>query len=140
MNRDELVKYLQKRPKLCVLATSTKKAKPECSVLSYAVEDDLSIILSTHKSSRKCTYIKENSQVALVFGWAFNQPNIQYEGVASIIEEGEEYKEYEKLFFSANPYARVFKKPETIFIVVKPTWIRWTNFMHIPPEIKEINL
>ena len=31
--------------KLCVLATATPQGKPECAVLAYAVNSDLSLIL-----------------------------------------------------------------------------------------------
>ncbi|CAN5183647.1 hypothetical protein BH11PAT1_BH11PAT1_3980 [soil metagenome] len=137
MNRASIVSYLQTRPRLCVLATSTSGGKPECAVLAYAVKEDLSLVLSTHKSSRKCKNIEENNQVSLVFGWAYNEINIQCDGTAQILEKGEKFLHYENFFFSVNPHAEKFKGLDTVFISVKPTWVRITDFTQTPVKIEE---
>ena len=124
--------------KLCVLATATPQGKPECAVLAYAVNSDLSLILSTHTTSRKWSNIKANKQVAITLGQSFAELYIQYEGTAELITEGEEFKHCEELFFTANPQAKQFQNSETAFIKVKPSWIKSTDFSMHPPEITEI--
>ena len=116
-----MTKDLKKPLKLCVLATATPQGKPECAVLAYAVNSDLSLILSTHTTSRKWRNIKANKQVAITLGQSFSELYIQYEGTAELITEGEEFKRCEEIFFTANPQAKQFQNSETAFIKVTST-------------------
>ncbi len=137
--KEDVLRFLkEKKPKLCVLATSSIEAKPECAVVGYAVKDDLTIIVSTHKNSRKWNNVKENNKVALCIGWSFTEPYIQCDGVANLIEEGSNYQQSEQFFFYENPDAAKFKTPDTIFIEVKPSWIRFTDFSSHPPKSEEL--
>lgn len=124
-NVNNILQYLKdKRPKLLVLATANKNGKPECAVMGYAITDVFTIILSTHKGTRKVQNISENPQVAVTIGWTFTEMNVQIEGSATIITEGGKYVETETFFFSQNPDAKTFKTPDTIFIEIKPKWIK----------------
>lgn len=129
-----------KEVKLCVLATTSKDGQPEAGVMGYAVKDDLTIVLSTKKSAKKLRNISENNNVALVFGWDFGTLNIQYEGTARVIESGDEYSKTESFFFSQNPAAAKFRSPDTIFIEIKPSWIRTTDPRNHPPTVEEKKL
>ncbi len=129
----------KKQEKFCVLATATKNGKPESAVLGYAIKDDFTILVSTHKGSRKAQNILENNQVSLVVGWSFTEANVQCDGLATIIEKGNPlYANDEEFFFSINPYAAQFKSSDTIFIEIKPTWIRFTQFSSSLPHVEEI--
>lgn len=128
---------LNKQVKLCALATATKDDQPWNAIMGYAVQEDLTIVLSTHKGSKKYNNLQQNSKVALVFGWEFSGLNVQCEGEARIIEAGEEYKKTEKFFFTQNPHAAKFKNSDTIFIKITPKWIRVTDFNTQPPSVKE---
>lgn len=137
----KVLEFLKNRPvKLCVLATSSKELQPWAAVLGYAVKDDLTIILSTHPTSRKWHNLKENNKVALVFGWEFSGLNIQCEGVAELIEQGEEYKHFDEFFFGQNPHAAKFKTPDTVFLKINLKWMRVTDFNKQPPTVKEQSL
>lgn len=137
--RKRVLNFLQsKEPKLCVLATTSTKGEPECAVMGYAVLDDLSIVLCTDKSSRKVTNLRKNPKVALTFGWTFEELNIQYEGLAQLAEVGERLKTCEEIYFNAHPESIEFKGiPETIYIKVKPTWYRLSDYNIDPPLIEE---
>ncbi len=127
----------QKQEKFCVLATATKSGKTECAVLGYAIQDDSTFLLSTHKDSRKAKNIAENDQVSLVIGWSFVEANVQCDGIATIVEKDNPlYANDEQFFFSVNPHATKFKTSDTIFIEIKPAWIRFTDFSspHSHPE------
>lgn len=135
---EKVLEFLKKQnPKLCVLSTASKDGKPESAVMGYAVKDNLTIILSTHKESRKWHNLKENQKVSLVTGWNFEIPNIQYDGIATLIEEGPKYPETEQFFFTQNLHAARFKSPDTIFIEVKPMWIRCTELSQTPHHVEE---
>ncbi len=134
----KIIDFLKsQQPKLCVLSTATKSAKPESAVVGYAVRDDLTIVISTTKGTRKYNNLKENNQVSFVTGWAFNTPDVQIDGIATIIEEGPEYQVAEEFFFSQNPDAAKFKSSKTIFIQFKPTWIRMLDLTVNPPHTEE---
>lgn len=127
--------------KLCVLTTVTPDAKPEAAMVGYAVADDLTIFLSTSIKSRKWQNLTHNKYVALVFGWGFEQLNVQYEGIAERIEQTDPaYTESEKFFFSFNPGAAKFKTADTGIITIKPTWIRMLDATVNPPKKEEITL
>lgn len=137
MEQNIVEELKSKEVRLCVLSTSSKDGQPEAAVMGYAIKDDLTILLSTKKGTRKLKNISENNKVALVFGWDFGSLNIQYQGAARIIETGNEYKDTENFFFSQNPAAAKFKSPDTVFIEVKPTWIRTTDPRNHPPTVEE---
>ncbi len=136
-----ILQYLKdKQPKLAVIATADVNKKPECAVMGYAITDILTIILSTHKNTRKVLNISENPQVAVTIGWTFTEVNIQIEGIAKIVVEGEHYNMTEAFFFSQNPHAKTFKTADTVFIEIKPTWIRKLDLLSHPPKIEEYTL
>ncbi len=122
--------------KLCVLSTSFCHY-PESAVMGYAVKDDLTILLSTHANTRKIQNIRANEKVSLVFGWGFDEPNIQCSGKATIIE-GEDREEYATFFYKMNPEAEKFRSSDTLFISIKLIWIRFSDFTVRPPRIEEI--
>ncbi len=129
----------QKQEKFCVLATATKDGKPESAVLGYAVKDDFTILVSTRRGTRKAQNILENNHVSLVVGWSFTEANVQCDGMAKIIErDNQSYAGDEQFFFSVNPHAAQFKTSDTIFIEIKPAWIRFTEFSSSPPHVEEI--
>ena len=139
--KNEIVRVLQARePKLCALATTSRQGKPSCAVMGYAVQDDFTIVLCTHKGSEKCKNINENNSVSLVFGWEFTESNIQIKGEAKVLEGGKEYRDYEKFYYSINSYTKKFKSEETVFIIVKPTWIRRTYMSTFPAAVEEMYL
>lgn len=134
----KIVTFLKERtPLLCVLATASHDAKPQSAVLGYVVNDDLSILLSTKKTTRKYNNLKENKYVSLTFGASFTEPYVQYQGIAELIEEGQEYDKINDFFYSIHEQAKRFKSPETIFVRVRPTWVRFTDYAQSPPLIEE---
>lgn len=136
-----VLEFLKKRDlKLCVLSTASGDAQPESAVMRYAVKDDLTVVLSTQKNTRKCNNIVQNPSVSLVFGWSFTELNLQCSGVATLIEEGNQYDEWGKFYLTVNPEAAQYKSPNTVYIVVKLSWIRLTDFSGHPPKIEEITL
>lgn len=136
--KDMVLEFLKQRdPKLCIIATASNNGKPESAVMGYAVKDDLTIILNTQKGTRKYNNIKDNSQVSLVFGWGFTEDNVQYDGIARLIEEENQYQETEEFFFGQNPAAKAYKNSNTSFIEIRPLWIRFLDHSVIPSKTTE---
>ncbi len=123
-------------PKLCVLSTIGRYKHPESAVMAYAMMDDLSVVLTTHDDSRKYHNIKRNPNVALTFGWDLEGQNVQYEGTAKLVEESEEI---ERIYDKANPeHGRFRDLPGMVFVLIKPRWIRFSDFSTFHPKIKEM--
>lgn len=132
------LQVLKERPiKLCVLATSSSTAQPWCSVMGYAIGDNKTIILSTLKTTKKWKNLEENKKVGLLVGWDMETPSIHCEGIATLVTDGDEHKKTSELFFSQNPYAAKFKTTNTVFIIIKPTFMRITDFRTAPPTVDE---
>lgn len=125
-------------PALCVMSTANPEGKPQSAVLAYAVHDDLSIVISTHSNSRKWQNLQSNSKVAIVFGWDFTKPNIQYEGTATLIDNTHgEHNAQEQFFYSQRPETEKFKNETTVYAVIKPTWVRLTDLSQHPAKVEE---
>lgn len=137
--KDEILHHIKDRHiKKCVLATATKEGIPEAAIMGYAIEDDASIILATKRGTRKVKNLRENDQVALIFGTKLNEMNIQCNGTASIIEEGEkEYPKAKELFYAQDPQTLLFKPGETIFIKATINWARLIDYSAHPPTAQE---
>lgn len=137
--KSRIIDFLTDRnPKLCAFSSASISGKPECAVMGYAVRSDLSLVLSTDKNSRKVINIKENSQVALSFGWTFEELNVQYEGIATGIANGPEMLACEKIYFASHPESMEFKgAPETVYISITPSWLRLSDYTTTPPSIEE---
>lgn len=126
-------------PKLCSLASISPSAMPHCSVMGYAVQTDLQLILNTHLHSRKWSDLLINSNVALTFGYSLEGVYLQCEGIAELISIGEEHFKFENLYFLEHPDAIKYKaEGQTGTILIRPFWFRFYNFRNEPTEVYEI--
>ncbi len=122
--------------RLC-LATGS----PQAAVVGIAVTDRFEIVFDTVSSSRKAANLRANPAVAFVIGGTRDgdERTVQYEGTA----DEPSGAELERLL--AVYYARFPEGPERrawpglIYVRVKPTWIRYSNFSAQPPEIVEFD-
>lgn len=138
---DKVLTALQAVPnKLCVMATVGENGQPQTAVMAYVVLNDLTILFVTSSVTRKADNLKKNPNLALSFGWDFMQPNIQYEGVAKLIEKGEEFSDLSRIFFEAHPEIITFRNHDTIIVKVIPKWIRISDYSQIPPKMEEMKL
>ena len=138
---DRILNALQKnRNGLCVAATIGEGGQPQSAVLAFAVLNDLSIILATSYKTRKWENLKKNPKIALSFGWSFSEPNLQYEGTAKLLENGDEFKELDKIYFEKHPEIMEFRDGKTVIIKVTPHWIRLSDYSVQPPKIDELSL
>jgi general stress protein 26 len=136
---EKVLSFLKSVPHgLCVFSTSSPDGKPESAVVTFAPQDDLSIIISTKTSSRKATNIRQNRKVALVAGWEFTGLNVQYEGMAQVIEvDSPDYQTYEEAYYAQREETRKLHSPDSVYIVVKPTWIRVLDLTQHPWKAEE---
>jgi len=141
--KEEVYKILESRePKLCVLATSDKSGKTEAATLVYTIEEDLTILLSTKSDSRKWNNLLENDQVSLVFGFSFTEANIQYDGIAKLIDKNSpEYASCEQTYFTDHPDLSEYRgQANSVFFKITPRWLRLSDYSKKPPQVDEMEL
>lgn len=127
--KKEVYKFLSNRiPKLGVLSTVGGNNKPESALLGYAVLENLTIIFTTSIKSRKWQNLLQNPYVALTIGQGFTESNVQYQGIATLITDGEKMKDVDKIFYSLRPDLLTFKSLDNGFIQITPAWIRFMDF------------
>ncbi len=122
--------------KLGVLGSITPEGKPQSALMGIAVTPELEIIFDTVKSSRKYGNLMANPAASFAVGWRGEQ-TVQYEGEAHK-PSGSELARYQKIYF-----ARWLDGPSRLswpgitYFVVRPKWIRYSDFGQSPPLIEE---
>jgi len=120
-----------------VLSSLAKNATPQSALIGIAVSPKLEIIFDTVKSSRKYPNLIGNPRCSLVIGWE-NEQTLQYEGIAGE-PTGEELSRYQKIYFATWPDGPArLSWPGLTHFVVRPTWLRYSDFNQSPPQISEL--
>ena len=119
-----------------ILASVSPDIRPEAALVEVAVTPDLEIVFDTLDTTRKCTNLRRNPQIAFVFP-GHGPQTLQYEGVA---EEpiGEELRTVKAAYFSACT-AGLNREgwPGITYFRVRPRWIRVSNYYR-PRSIEEM--
>ena len=122
--------------KLGVLGTIGGENRPQSSLVGIAVTDTLEIIFDTVKSSRKYGNLIAKPACSFVVGRDGEQ-TVQYEGEAKELT-GSELDRCQKIYFAAWPECRSHLSwPGIVYFVVRPRWIRYSDYDQTPPLIEE---
>ncbi len=125
--------------KLGVLSTVAETGTPQSALVGIAVTPNLEIIFDTVKSSRKYPNLRTRSRCSFVIGWA-GERTVQYEGEARELA-GPELERCQEVYFQAWPDGPArLTWPGIVYFVVKPKWIRYSDFDRTPPLIQEFTL
>jgi hypothetical protein len=138
MNAKSLLEFLRQH-RLTVQSSVSSVGAPQAAVVGYGITDDFEIIFDTLDSTRKARNLGQNSQIALVIGGlnSGEEKTVQYEGIADI-PTGAELERLKPFYYKAWPDGPSrLSWTGLIYVRVKPTWIRYSNFSADPPEIVE---
>ena len=138
MNTADLLEFLR-RHRLAVQASVSAGSAPQAAVIGYAVTKQFEIVFDTLASSRKGQNLRRNNRIALVIGGLADgeERTVQYEGITDE-PSGEELDRLKQVYFAAWPDGPSrLSWPGLIYVRVKPTWIRFSDFNANPPEIIE---
>jgi uncharacterized pyridoxamine 5'-phosphate oxidase family protein len=125
--------------KLGVLGTVGPDGDPQSSLVGIAVTARLEIIFDTVRTSRKYANLTRRPVCSFAIGWTGEQ-TIQYEGVAEELR-GSELDRCQAIYFEAWPECRTHLSwPDIVYFVVRPRWVRYSDFAQCPPLIKEFRL
>jgi len=135
MTKAELFDFISAR-KLGVLGYLSKQGAPRAALVGIAVTPQLEIIFDTVSSSRKYGDLLANPSPSFVVGWE-SEATVQYEGQA-FQPTGTELVRYQQVYFAAWPECRDHLSwPGIAYFVVRPQWIRFSDYDQQPPLIEE---
>jgi hypothetical protein len=135
MTKADLHRFLTKHT-LGVLSSIAETNTPQSALVGIAVTPELEIVFDTVKTSRKYPNLKARPSCSFVIGWAGEQ-TVQYEGEAQELQ-GSELKRCQEVYFRAwlDGPARL-SWPGIVYFIVRPRWIRYSDFDSNPPLIQE---
>ena len=137
VTKTELFVFLD-RHKLGVLGTISPEGVPQSALVGIAVTPEFEIIFDTVKSSRKFRNLMTMPACSFVIGWT-GETTVQYQGDARQPSAGE-LAAYQDVYFKKWPECRSHLSwPGITYFVVRPTWVRYSDFDQNPPLIQEFN-
>jgi general stress protein 26 len=128
--------------RLAVQATASTDGAPQAAVVGFAVSDRFEIVFDTLASTRKAQNIRANSRVAFVIGGLKrnDERTVQYEGVADE-PVGAELERLKSIYYKVFPDGPDrLNWPGLIYLCVRPTWIRYSDYTRDPAEIVELGV
>ena len=136
MTEADLYAFMEKC-RLGVLGT-IGQSTPQSALVGIAVTDQLEIIFDTVKSSRKYPNLIARRACSFVIGgWGAGEQTVQYEGEAAELKSPE-LERYQTTYFGAWPDGPArMSWPGIVYFVVRPVWIRYSDFDQNPPLIHE---
>ena len=135
----EQVFDIAKRKRFLVVSTVDHSGAPEAALMGFALTEANEIVFDTLASSRKAVNLVRNPAAALVIGWDDNI-SLQIEGPARR-PVGDDLASAKAAYFREWPDGRARENwPDIAYLVVKPRWIRYSNYAAGPPLVEEFRL
>ena len=128
-----------KRKRFLVVSSVNDSGAPEAALMGYALTSRNEIVFDTLADSRKAVNLAHRSAAALVIGWDDNI-SLQIEGAARR-PAGDDLANAKAAYFREWPDGRARENwPNIAYFVVKPKWIRYSNYAAGPPVVEEFTL
>jgi hypothetical protein len=135
MTRSELYQFIAKQS-LAVVGSLSPEGILQSALVGIAVTEDLEIVFDTLNTSRKYRNLVSDTRASLVIGWE-NETTVQLEGQA-FLPEGEALMRYKRVYFAKWPDGPSRQSwPGLVYFVIRPRWIRYSDFNQQPPLIEE---
>ena len=120
-----------------VLSSVSSAGTPQSALVGIATTPELEIVFDTVKSSRKYSSLIARPACSFVVGGWESEQTVQFEGLA-IEPTGDELRRYQQAYFAAWPDGpERLSWPGIAYFVVRPRWIRFSDFYQNPPLIEE---
>lgn len=139
MTEADLYTFMAKQ-KLGVLGTISQTESPQSALVGIAVTPQLEIVFDTVKTSRKYPNLITHPACSFVIGgWGSGEQTVQYEGKAEELTPPA-LQHYQAAYFKTWPDGPArMSWPGIVYFVVRPTWIRYSDFDQNPPLIREFS-
>ena len=136
----ELLAFLRTQ-RLAVQASLGPENTVQAALIGIAVTDALEIVFDTLATTRKARNLRVSPRIALVIGGRSpgDERTVQYEGIADE-PTGTELERLKATYFDAWPDGPSRASwPGLMYVRVRPTWIRYSDFNQNPPLITELS-
>jgi len=134
--------------RLAVEASVSPTGAAQAAVVGFAISDQFEVVFDTLESTRKAQNLRQNPKIALVIG-GLTEPGmpgsagikdertVQYEGIADE-PSGAELDQLKQVYYTAYPDGPGrLSWPGLIYVRVRPTWLRYSDYTIDPPAIVE---
>lgn len=120
-----------------VVSSISNSGTPQSALVGIATTPELEIVFDTVTTSRKYPNLIARPSCSFAVGWGGEQ-TVQFEGVASQ-PKGAELIRYQDMYFKAWPDGpQRLSWPGLVHFVVRPRWIRYSNYDQNPAVIEEM--
>ena len=140
MDAQRLLAFLRQH-RLAVEASVSADGGAQGAVVGVAFTDRFEVVFDTLESSRKAANLRRNPRLALVIGGlnAGDERTVQYEGIADE-PSGSELERLTQVYYGVYPDGPSRRSwPGLIYVRVRPTWIRYSDYTLDPPQIVEFS-
>lgn len=140
VTRSEILEFMRGHS-LAVQASVSPVGAPQAAVVGFIVTDDAEVVFDTIDTTRKVANLRRNTKCALVIGGMVNgdERTVQLEGITDE-PTGQDLERLKELYFVRFPDGRDRQHwPGLIYVRVRPTWLRFSDFNQSPPAITEIS-
>ncbi|HMH12663.1 MAG TPA: pyridoxamine 5'-phosphate oxidase family protein [Edaphobacter sp.] len=121
-----------------VVSSRSLNGTPQSALVGIAVTPELEIVFDTVSTSRKYRNLVERPSCSFVVGWG-GEKTVQHEGIATE-PKGAELRRYQEAYFTVWPDGAAHMSwPGIAYFVVRPTWVRYSDYDQNPPVIVEIS-
>jgi pyridoxamine 5'-phosphate oxidase-like protein len=119
-----------------VISSISAEGTPQSALVGIAVSPELEIVFDTVRSSRKYPNLIARPACSFVVGWAGEQ-TVQFEGTARE-PNGPDLERCQNIYFAIWPDGPArLTWPGITYFVVRPRWIRYSDFDQRPPLVEE---
>jgi general stress protein 26 len=140
MDTGRLLAFMREH-RLAVQCSGSPNGAPQAAVVGFAVTNQLELVFDTLASTRKAKNLRANPRVAFVIGGltAGDERTLQLEGIADE-PDGAELERLKQAYYEVFPDGpNRLSWPGLIYVRVRPTWIRYSDYNCNPPEIVELS-
>jgi len=136
MDKAGVYSYM-KRYRYGVVSSVSDTGMPQSALVGMAVTPELEIVFDTVNFSRKYRNLTARPSCSVVVGWDWEQ-TVQYEGTA-IEPRGAELQRYVEVYLATFPDGRArMSWPGITYFLVRPRWVRYSDFTKNPALIEEM--
>jgi len=124
--------------RLGILGTIGPQGTPQSALVGIAITRQLEIVFDTVASSRKYPNLVDRPACSFVIGgWGPGEQTVQFEGQAEELKPPK-LARYQAIYFNSWPDGPArMSWPGIVYFVIRPTWIRYSDFDQNPPLIRE---
>jgi len=135
VDREALYAFIG-RQRYAVVSSVAANGAPQSALVGIAATRGLEIVFDTLQATRKHANLVERPACSMVIGWSGEQ-TLQLDGVAEELR-GDALHDLLEVYFAAWPECRGHLDwPGIAYFVVRPRWIRFSDYGQSPPLIVE---